>query len=468
MACSSQRGTNLLSVSLRNRTIQPNISDLPISWLFAPFVNSDPGTSAKEAILKPQWSGGTIYLYTNTITGLSGIEASQGVFDFTDTDARFAAHLALTPYGKQICMIFAWGPFTGDPPQAAPWFPSYSQTNAVILAVSNAVAHIAQHYVGKIVALHPVNEPIDDYPTLLYNIQVLQACKAAANPYGIAIIGPDRSSPAPGGLAWMARNGLLAAVDWIGCHIYFNSAQSGAGQAPDVYDPNYGRLDQTLVMITNWGKPIVFHEFGLECRTNQYLLDRSLKEFVMLRAYGVRSISPDYWVNGSTNCLQDGCAWVNEQMVPASSNLLHFVALVGESGGKTLSVQYPFYFYQFSNNVAFTWIAEVTNAAGTVINSPTGMIASGWTSGPTYIDGTPAPTNTLSSTPVVFTGTGTITLMPTDAVSWWNSPMLVGSWIGTAEVGRVASLKPQWSTLSLPLKTDDTVNVDGLASSGCP
>ena len=103
----------------------------------------------------------------------------------------------------------------------------------------------------------------------------------------------------------MATIGLLDAADWVGFHVDDSLYNSGAGRPPDVETNGYQRLDVFLSMLTNWGKPLVMDEWGVECHTNRYLIDRSDKELIMMRSYGVKFITPGVWFNNGA-CIADG------------------------------------------------------------------------------------------------------------------------------------------------------------------
>lgn len=363
---------------------------------------------ARAATLRPQWS--------ELFITWSDIEAMQNVFDFSVPDAVLATNKLLMPSVNH--REARLGHYANQPPQTPAWFDGLT-TNQQMAAFEVACSNICAHYHGQISLLMMDGEPPFNTPDLLYHTMILSSCVRVAHSEGVSLVGAELSSP--GWLPLVSNlvpNGILNYCDWIGFHEYRIGVVP-----PDVNEPSYlptyqMRADQIFDGIAALGKPIIVDEFEMldsaNATTNRLYADRTVKTMLMMRKSGVQVIDPYMWCCDNTP--NNGCycygAYSNGVLTSVARAILNLESLIGTNPCAAATISWPFYEYRFGTNT-FLWMAEGS--------SPTGMILSGWSSPPTRVrDGAAAPTNVLFSTPIVLSGTGTITLTNAGPAAIWR------------------------------------------------
>jgi hypothetical protein len=230
--------------------------------------------------------------------------------------------------------------------------------------------------------------------------------------------------------------------------------------------------DQIFDLWASMGKPLIVDEFALfnsgNTATNLLMGDRTAKLILMLRKDNAVCIAPYFfWEDTDSGTpwpynpfFYFGGGYSNGVLTEAASAVFNLESLIGNSLCSTSSVQWPYYYYTFGTNT-FVWLAEWS--------ATTGMVLSGWSSSPFYVrDGTPAPTNTLGSSPIILSGNGSIIL--TDPVpsgeftyAFTNAPLwdASGSYTNNTETNDVVIADIQIGANGQITGTQTETYVDG-------
>ena len=427
-------GTTHFGVNYRRDTVFPWGPDSVISWMMAGNPGRYPGSNVVGRITawKPAWIQHNLFI--------GECCATQGVYDFSTFDADIASNkIWMAPYETKVKVCVDWGYYvTGN------W-----RNNVFVTATNTGTYDVRPQWFWNL-APTPQDTTGGAGPgSDIYDAQVKSASLIISN--FIVHEGPDKIAAL--GIAWepdlgtnysipeamiassvvnVARaNQVMLCEGELGHPIYSTYATWAGSNDYDAiafhedewaYLPlDYGdaagnpglRYDQMFDAIGALGKPMLVDlmEFFYSCDSsvNSLYADRFVKAILMMRKSGVICIYPMNYHFGVT-CApgqQIGAgegAYIESKNVPTpvGQAMLSTESLIGNNNCSTSSVQYPYYYYRFGTNV-FVWIAEH--------HATTGMVLSGWSSSPTYArDGTAAPTTTLGNSPIVLSGSGTITL----------------------------------------------------------
>jgi hypothetical protein len=406
-----------------------------ISWMMANSLGSQYGkpdinTVARIIAWHPGWQTRNLFI--------GECCATQGVYDFTAFDADIASNkLWLAPYATKVKVCMEWGSrvtlrWNGNSPTLATntgyqvrpqWFydlapnpqdlsggagPGSDLYDAQVPAASEIIRQFISHEGTNINALGIAWEP--DWGT---NYSIAEAAIASsvvsvARANGVLLCEGELGMPIYGVYStWPGSNSYDAIAfheaEWSVRSLDYGDAENNPGL----------RYDQLFDAIGALGKPMfldlmeTFH--SCNPTVNPAYADRFVKAILMMRKAGVIAIAPVNYrygvvcAPGQTIGAGQGC-YIDSNNIPTpvGQAILNMERLIGNNLCATSAVQYPFYSYTYGSNT-FVWIAEG--------HASTGMVLSGWSSPPSYArDGSFAPTNTLSHSPIVLTGNGRITL----------------------------------------------------------
>jgi hypothetical protein len=435
------QGTGMTLVTLKGKVLgqKPTslaglvISDSGVSWMMTYSSSGPPdSTSASRTIAwKPAWQIRNLFI--------GECCATQGVYDFSKFDADIASSkIWMAPYGTKVKVCMDWGYYvtlrwsnsvailtTNTTYDVRPqWFwnlapqpqdlsygpgPGSDIVDAQVSAASEIIRHfIAHEGPGKIAALGIAWEPELTTNYSLPEAAIASSVVSVARANGVLLCEGELGHPLVSVYStWPGSNNYDAIsfhqAEWSVLSLDYGSADGNPGL----------RYDQVFDTMGALGKPMFMDLmdifYSCNASVNPVYADRFVKAILMMRKSGVIGIYP---VN-----FQFGVACVPNQLIgggqgaymdstdvptPVGQALLNMESLIGNYSCSSSSVQYPYYKYTFGTNT-FIWIATG--------HATTGMVLSGWSSSPTYArDGTAAPTTTLGTSPIVLSGTGTITL----------------------------------------------------------